>query len=130
MLVSASLTSSFVSCDKNEENNEPDNSISVVGKWQKYQVIEEDGTISYGDSDEFWIYQSDGTFQNEDGGNITTVGTYKVEDNVLTIYSHDIEEVSKEENFTGTFSISNGSMTYKFTEMGYSETLTYIFKKM
>ena len=122
-----SLLLSFTSC-KDEDN--PENNRRVVGKWQKYQVLEEDGTFSEGDLDEFWILNADGSFKNEDGGNITTIGYYTADGSQLNIYSHSIDDPVEEENYSGSYVIDNNYMTYSFTDMRDGEKSTIRFKKM
>ena len=101
----------------------------ILGKWQKYATVEDDGSLSGGDPDEFWIFNADGSFINEDGGAVTTTGTYKVEGNTLTILSKEIDGDREEENFTGTFRIEGKYMDYTFTEIGYNDFTTYRFLK-
>ena len=122
-----SLLLSFAAC-KDEDN--PENNRSVVGKWQKYQVLDEDGIFSEGDLDEFWILNTDGSFKNEDSGNITTIGYYTADGSQLNIYSHSIDDPDEEENYSGSYLIDNNYMTYSFTDMRDGEKSTIRFKKM
>lgn len=122
-----SLLLCFTSC-KDEDN--PENNRSVVGKWQKYQVLDEDGIFSEGDLDEFWILNVDGSFKNEDSGNITTIGYYTADGSQLNIYSHSIDDPFEEENYSGHYVIDNNYMTYSFTDMRDGEKSTIRFKKM
>lgn len=110
--------------------DEPEKTNGVIGKWQKYQVMNDDGSFSEGDLDEFWIFNADGSFENEDSGNMTTIGNYSVEGNLLTIYSHSVDDQDEEENFSGTFVIENNFMTYSFTDLRDGEKSTIRFKKM
>lgn len=129
----------FTACEKDDNSQGSvspgggnTNPGSIVGKWQKYQSIQPDGEISSGDPDEFWIFNSDGSFQNEDGGAITTIGTYTTNGNDLLIESRSVDNPLDRENFAGTYSIDNGFMTYKFVEIGF-ESYGYItikFKKV
>ena len=122
-----SLLQIFTAC-KDEDN--PEHNKSVVGKWQKYQVLDEDGNFSEGDLDEFWILNTDGSFKNEDGGNITTIGYYTADGSQLNIYSHSIDDPDEEENYSGSYVIDNNYMTYSFTEMRDGEKSTIRFKRM
>lgn len=119
-----------VSCDNEDKPDSPSEQDSaVVGKWQKYARVDDDGSLSGGDPDEFWIFDADGSFRNEDSGNITTTGTYTVDGNVLTIMSRQPGSEGEEENFTGTFSIEGRYMDYTFTEIGDDDYTTYRFLK-
>lgn len=113
------------------DDDDPDDTQSIIGKWQKYQRIDDDGSISEGDPDEFWVYNADGTFQNIDGGDICDTGTYTVSGNRLTITAHEVDDASNVYVITGSFSIADGFMTYTFVyddDPEYPETL--VFKKM
>lgn len=128
-LISAMLVCCFVltSCGDDDDSG---NDSSIVGKWQKYQRVNDDGSISEGDPDEFWVYNADGTFQNIDGGDICEVGTYTVSGNNLTISSHNVDDYNDSYTITGTFSITNNMMTYTFVYSDYpDEPETLIFKK-
>ena len=115
----------MTSCGDDDEE-----SSSIVGKWQKYQRVYEDGSISEGDLDEFWVYNADGTFQNIDGGDVSEVGTYTVSGNTLTISAHADGNYDDSYVITGTFSINNDMMTYTFVYDDYpDEPETLIFKK-
>ena len=118
---------SFTACNNDDE---PTNDTGIVGKWQKYQVLDDDGNFSEGDLDEFWIFNVDGSFINEDGGNVTTLGYYTVDDDKLMIYSHSVDDPSEEENYSGNYVIDNNFMTYSFTDMEDGEKSTIRFKKM
>lgn len=120
------------SCDKNRnEEDEPDtNPKNIIGKWQKYQVLNEDNIWVSGDPDEYWIFKSDGNFQNEDGGEITTVGTYQINGSVLTIYSHSVDNPNELENFSGEFYFKDGNMYYNFLDLETKEESFILFKKM
>ena len=123
----AAMSVSFVSCgnDEDKPDTPPIGKQSVVGKWQKYARVENDGSLSGGDPDEFWIFNANGSFRNEDSGNITATGTYTVDGDSLTIMSRG----SREENFTGTFKIDGLYMDYTFTEIGDDDYTTYRFLK-
>lgn len=108
--------------------DEPSTS-AIVGKWQKYGRVEADGSLSGGDPDEYWIFNSDGSFINEDSGEITTSGTYSIEGNKLTIMSRQVDGDFEEENLTGTFKIEGKYMDYNFTEIGDDDYTTYRFLK-
>lgn len=113
------------------DDDDPDDTQLIIGKWQKYQRIDDDGSISEGDPDEFWVYNADGTFQNIDGGDICDTGTYTVSGNRLTITAHEVDDASNVYVITGSFSIADGFMTYTFVyddDPEYPETL--VFKKM
>lgn len=120
-----------VSCG--EEKDGPDSSDSpkslIVGRWQKYATVENDGSLQGGDPDEFWIFNSDGSFENEDSGEIVTRGSYSIEKNILTIMSREVGGDREEENFTGTFEIEGKYMDYTFTEIGKDDFVTYRFLK-
>ena len=122
-----SLLLSFTSC---KDEDKPEHNKSVVGKWQKYQVLDEDGIFSAGDLDEFWILNIDGSFKNEDSGNISTIGYYTVDGSLLTIYSHSIDNPDEEENYSGSYVIDKNYMTYSFTDMRDGEKSTIRFKRM
>lgn len=130
-LVLGAFCTLAVSCGGND--NEPSDpgsmSSSIVGIWQKYAEVEADGTLSGGDPDEFWIFNSDGSFVNEDSGEITTRGAYTLEGNTLTILSREVDGDRKEENFTGTYKIDGKYMDYTFTEIGDDDFTTYRFLK-
>ena len=119
--------------DDKDDNNGPKNpegaAKEIVGRWQKYALVETNGSLSGGDPDEFWIFNSDGSFINEDSGEITTKGTYVVEGNTLTIMSQEVDGDLEEENFTGTFKIDGQYMDYTFTEIGDEDFITYRFLK-
>ena len=126
------LSLPFASCDKtngseNEPNPNPDN---IVGKWQKYQVLDDDGIWIPGDLDEFWIFNADGSFRNEDGGETTTVGTYQITGTTLTIFSHSIDDPDDVENFSGEFTFTNGFLNYDFYDLETGEESAILFKKM
>lgn len=113
------------------DDDAPDDTQSIVGEWQKYQRIDDDGSISEGDPDEFWVYNADGTFQNIDGGDICDTGTYTVSGNRLTITAHEVDDASNVYVITGSFSIADGFMTYTFVyddDPEYPETLVIIGK--
>lgn len=118
---------SFQACNTEDE---PSESEDIVGKWQKYQVLDDNGNFSEGDLDEFWIFNADGSFQNEDGGSINATGYYTIEGSQLMIYSHSTDETDEEENFAGNYVIDNNYMTYSFTDMRDGEKSTIRFKKM
>ena len=123
----------FASCDKKEdvEEDEPNtNPKNIIGRWQKSQMEYEDKTWGVGDLDEFWIFKSDGSFQNEDSGETTTVGTYKINGNILSIYSHSIDDPNELENFSGEFYFSNGHMFYDYYDLETGEESKVLFKKM
>lgn len=101
----------------------------IVGKWQKYAVVENDGSLSGGDPDEFWIFNADGSFVNEDSGEITAKGNYIIDGHNLTITSREIDGDREEENFTGTFKIEGLYMDYTFTETGKGNFITFRFLK-
>lgn len=119
------------SCGDDQDSPEPSDAMkkAIVGKWQKYARVEDDGSLSGGDPDEFWIFNSDGSFINEDSGTITTTGTYQVEGKTLTIMSRGTDGNHDEENFTGTFKIEGKYMDYTFTEIGDNDITTYRFLK-
>ncbi len=113
------------------DDDDPDDTQSIIGKWQKYQRIDDDGSISEGDPDEFWVYNADGTFQNIDGGDICDTGTYTVSGNRLTITAHEVDDASNVYVITGSFSIADGFMTYTFVYDDDPECPeTLVFKKM
>lgn len=114
------------------DDNEPesDSGESVVGRWQKYQVMDSNGDFSEGDLDEFWIFYADGSFKNEDSGSITTTGYYTVEGSMLNIFSHSTDDMEEEENFSGNYVIEDEYMTYTFTDLRDGEELTIRFKRM
>lgn len=130
-LMMAAISCMAVSCkdEKEEPQKTGDANKEIVGKWQKYGTVESDGSLSGGDPDEFWIFNSDGSFVNEDSGEITTRGSYSVEGNTLTILSREPGSEGKEENFTGTFKIDGQYMDYTFTEIGENDFTTYRFLK-
>lgn len=125
LVLSVFLT--FITCT---DDHKPEGGDSIVGKWQKYQVLDENGNFSEGDLDEFWIFNADGSFRNEDSGSITTAGYYIVEGIQLMIYSHSIYDPDEEENFSGNYVIDNNYMTYSFTDMRDGEKSTIRFKRM
>lgn len=118
-----------ISCGDDKDSPQISTDNELAGKWQKYATVEADGSLSEGDTDEFWIFYSDGSFVNEDGGEITTKGTYTVSDNTLTIMSREVDGDRDEENFTGTFNIYDKFMDYTFTEIGYNNYTTLRFLK-
>ena len=127
------LSLMFASCDKKEdvEEDEPNtNPKNIIGRWQKSQMEYEDNTWGPGDLNEFWIFMSDGSFQNEDGGEITAVGTYKINGNILSIYSHSVDDPNELENFSGEFYFSNGHMFYDYYDLETGEESKVLFKKM
>lgn len=83
-----------------------------------------------GDLDEFWIFEANGSFQNEDGGEITTVGTYEINGNNLSIYSHSVDNPNELENFSGEFSFSDGHMLYDYLDLETGDKSKILFKKM
>ena len=130
-LMSAIMILPFMlsACSDKDEENPIDNPDSIVGKWQKIGIVAPDGSVSGGDPDEFWIFEENGTFKNEDGGELTAIGNYDIRQNELTITSQEPWEGGEEENFTGTFTISNGYMDYYYTEIGENDYTTCRFKK-
>lgn len=122
--------SSFLILTACTEDNKPESGEDIVGKWQKYQVLDNNGNFSEGDLDEFWIFNADGSFKNEDSGNITTTGYYTVDGSQLMIFSHSIDDPDEEENFSGNYVIDNNFMTYSFTDMRDDEKSTIRFKRM
>lgn len=125
------LSLSFLACDKNEENTDENNTNpkNIIGKWQKSQVLDEDNSWVPGDLDEFWIFKSDGSFQNEDNGAITSVGTYKINGNILTINSHSIDEPKEIENFSGEFYFRDDFMYYDYIDLETGDGSTVLFKR-
>lgn len=122
-----SMLLTFTACN---DDPQPEEGHSVVGKWQKYQILDDEGNFSEGDLDEFWIFGADGSFKNEDGGSITTTGYYIVDGSELMIYSHDIDDPEEEENFSGSYIIDSDYMTYSFIDMKDGDKSTIRFKKM
>lgn len=121
------VLTAFTACT--EDDNTPGDDKSVVGKWQKYEVLDDDGNFTEGDPDEFWIFNTDGSFINEDGGSVTATGYYNVEGSRLTIYSHSVDDPDEEENYSGDYLIDNIYMTYTFTDLADGEKSTIRFKK-
>lgn len=123
-----------ISCgdDKNEEpeNPQPDESAAIVGKWQKYQRVLPDGTLTEGDPDEFWIFEKDNTFSIEDGGDITDEGTYKTEDKNLIIKTYSIDDPREREELRGFYEIKDGFMNYQYTVVGEDDYVEYRFRKI
>ena len=127
------LSLMFASCDKKDDVDEDEpntNPKNIIGRWQKSQMEYEDKTWGVGDLDEFWIFKSDGSYQNEDSGEITAIGTYKINDNILTITSHSVNDPKEVENFSGEFYFSNGHMYYDFYNLETGEESRILFKKM
>lgn len=117
------------------DDNEPENPTTdtqklIIGKWQKYQYINDDGTVESGDLDEFWIFEENGVYKNEDGGNLTSLGNYKLDNSFLTISSYLIDEPSETENMKGIVEFENGYMTYQYTYVGENDYTTYRFRKI
>lgn len=130
-LTIGAFCSMAISCgdDQDSPGSSEEMNKTILGKWQKYARLEADGSLSGGDPDEFWIFNTDGSFENEDGGEVTAIGTYKVDGNTLTIMSRETDGDRNEENFTGTFKIEGKYMDYTFTEIGDNEFTTYRFLK-
>lgn len=125
-----------VSCgDDNKKENEPDDSQSgqttaIIGKWQKYQRVLEDGTLTTGDLDEFWIFEKNNNFMVEDGGEITDAGTYKIDGMTLTISMYDVEDPSERQELRGFYEIKDGYMNYQFTYVGEDYRAEYRLRKV
>ena len=120
-------------CGDNEDNepqnpDEPDPYTSIIGKWLRYQRINDDGTISPGDLDEFWIFYTDGSFEKEDGGELTSMGNFTISGDNLSIYSVSIPH-NEPRNLTGKLRFENGSMFYTYTDVGKNDYMTYRFIK-
>lgn len=119
-----------------DNDSEPDNPqdgtpADIIGRWQKYRYVEDDGSMSPADYDEFWIYGRDNSFMVEDGGEITDRGTYKVEGSMLIISQYNVDYPTERQEFRGYYEIKNGYMNYQFTEVGEDDGYTeYIFRKM
>ena len=126
LMLSVFLT--FTACTDDNKPEENDN--NVVGKWQKYEVLDDEGNFEEGDLDEFWIFNADGSFKNEDGGSITTIGYYSIEGNKLNIFSHSVDDPDEEENFSGNYRVDQNYMTYSFIDMKDGEESTIRFKRM
>ena len=127
------ISIAFTSCDKKDEVDEDapnTNPKNIIGRWQKSQMEYEDNTWGPGDLDEFWIFMSDGSYQNEDGGEITAVGNYKINGNILSIYSHSVDDPKEVENFSGEFYFSNGHMFYDYYDLETGDESKVLFKKM
>ena len=127
------LSLMFASCDKMDDvyEDEPNtNPKNIIGRWQKSQMEYEDKTWGVVDLDEFWIFTSEGSFQNEDGGEITAVRTYKINGNILSIYSHSVDDPNELENFSGEFYFSNGHMFYDYYDLETGEVSKVLFKKV
>lgn len=90
----------------------------------------EDKTWGPEDPDEFWIFEADGSFQNEDGGEITTIGTYKIEGNILNVYSHSIDYPDELENFSGVFYFIDCNLCYDYYNLLTGDKAKALFKKM
>ena len=125
---------SLAGCGDKDDNEPPtpeENipNFSIVGKWQKYMRLNDDGNFTVGDLNEFWIFYNDGTFENEDNGEICAIGIYILKDNTLTIYSVSASD-NEPENFTGTVSIEDNFMVYTFSEIGETDYSTYRFRRM
>lgn len=122
--------------DNDADNNEPDNPqeesrTDIIGKWQKYRYVEDDGSLSVADYDEFWIYGKDNSFMVEDGGEITDRGTYKTDGSTLIIYQYSVDDPTERRELRGYYEIKDGYMNYQYAEVGEDEGYTeYIFRKM
>ena len=121
-----------ISCDKKDWTGDGPNTIpkNIIGRWQKFQMEYGDNGWRPGDLDEFWIFKSDGSFQNEDGGEITTVGRYQINGNILSIYYHSTDKPYELEIFSGEFYFSNGHMYYDYYNLETGEESKVLFKKM
>ena len=116
----------FTSCG--DDNDSPEEPNGIVGRWQTHQVIENDGTITPGDSNDIWVFGSNGNFQNIYDGEIATEGTYKVSGNTLTININDGEDSY---SLSGNFDIKDNILTYRFSESNYpNEYETIKLKRM
>lgn len=124
------LVCCYIMTSCGDDDDDPNNVSAIVGKWQKYQRINDDGSISDGDPDEFWVYNADGTFQNIDGGDLCEEGTYSVSGNTLTITAHEVNYPEDSYIITGTFRIENGLMTYTYVYDDDPESDTLVFKKV
>ena len=114
----------------NDDNEEPTKDTGIEGKWQKYQVLDDEGNFTEGDLDEFWIFNVDGSFENEDGGTVTTTGYYTVDGNRLMIYSRSVDDQDEEENFSGNYVLDNNYMIYSFIDLNNGDTSTIRFKRL
>ncbi|MCH5224195.1 MAG: hypothetical protein J1E82_09160 [Muribaculaceae bacterium] len=127
------LSLMFVSCDKKDDtrDDEPEaNPENIIGRWQKFQVEIEDNIWEPGDPDEFWIFGPDGSFKNEDGGELTTIGTYQINGNILSIFSNSLDDPDETENYSGEFYFTNGNLIYDYYELETGEKSKVLFKKM
>lgn len=122
------------SCNDNGKDNDPEtpkpDNAAIVGKWQKYQRVEDDGTLSSGDPDEFWLFEKDNSFQIEDGGEITDAGTYAIEGKTLIINVYNIDEPTEREELRGFYEIKDGYMNYQYTVVGENDYREYRFRKI
>lgn len=112
------------------ENPQPDETASIIGKWQKYQRVNDDGSLSSGDPDEFWIFEKNNDFSVEDGGEITDIGTYKIEGKTLTIKTYSVSNSTDFEELRGFFEFKDGYLHYQFTEVGENDYIEYRFRKV
>ena len=73
----SAIAFTMMACSSDKDDEPNTNPKNIIGRWQKSQMEYEDKTWGVGDLDEFWIFKSDGAYENEDSGEITAIGTYK-----------------------------------------------------
>lgn len=124
-----------ISCGDNNKEDEPDNPEpekinAIVGKWQKYQRIQDDGSLTSADPNEFWIFEEDYNFTVIDSGDITDKGTYEINGMTLTISSYNVSEPDESEVIRGFYEIKDGYMNYQYTVVGEEDYVEYRFRKI
>ena len=137
MLISLPLLAVMtVSCgdDNDKDKDEPEapkeeEINSVVGTWQKYQRVQDDGSLTSADPDEFWIFDEDKSFLIEDSGNITDAGTYSIDGNILIITMSNLSDPREIERYRGFFEIKDGYMNYQYADSD-NDWREYRFRKI
>lgn len=112
------------------ENPKPEETVTIIGKWQKYQIVNDDGSLSGGDPDEFWIFEKNNNFSIEDGGEITDMGTYRVDGKMLIIKQYSVSDPNESEELRGVYEIKDGYMNYQFTVVGEGYSAEYRMRKV
>lgn len=123
------LLCGFATSCGDDDNDTLGETNSIVGSWQVYQIVEDDGSVSDGDQEEIWVYESNGAFKSLYNGIVCDEGTYKVLDDALTI--NIIDENNDSWSLNGKFEIKNNLMTYTYSSSDApNDHETIVFKRM
>jgi hypothetical protein len=97
--------------------DDDDSTETIIGTWQLTSRVwdgeEDDGEY---DSDEFWIFTSDGKVTVEDGNEMTDNGYYSFDGSQLVIHLYEDGRQEWESVYEGKATIAGNIMTYRFTD--------------